>query len=160
MGKRGPAPEPSGLKLIKGNPGHRPINDKEPKPMPIFELPSPPKWLDRIAKGEWRRMGMILIKLGLLTEADLTSFAAYCAAYSRWRHCEDIVARHYRNEGTYSEMTSAGMRGSYKKQRHSDMITLEKSFAQMIALAQRFGMDPSSRTQIKVNRPIRTEDFL
>ena len=32
MGRRGPPPEPTPLKLWKGNPGKRPVNTREPVP--------------------------------------------------------------------------------------------------------------------------------
>ena len=32
MGRHGPAPEPTALKLVHGNPGKRPINKAEPRP--------------------------------------------------------------------------------------------------------------------------------
>jgi hypothetical protein len=32
MGKRGPSPKPTSLKVLQGNPGKRKINKSEPKP--------------------------------------------------------------------------------------------------------------------------------
>jgi hypothetical protein len=39
MGLRGPAPQPSALKLLWGNPGHRPVNVNEFKPAKTPEIP-------------------------------------------------------------------------------------------------------------------------
>ena len=153
MGKRGPAPEPTHLKIIKGNPGHRPLNEKEPKPCPIFKLPPAPKWMDKYAKAEWRRMGKILMRIGVLTEADLGSFTNYCCTYARWRHAEENVIAHFKEEGTY--LVGSG----FRKQRHPELITIEKALGQMLQFAQQFGMTPSARTSIKVDRPIDDKDF-
>ena len=154
MGKRGPAPEPTHLKIVKDNPGNRPLNYQEPKPCPIFKLPSAPRWFDKYAKKEWKYMGIILIKTGVLTEADMSTFEAYCCAHARWRHAEDEVLKYYRENGRMTE----GFLG--KRQRIPELVTLEKAFNQKITTAQRFGMDPSARTQIRVDRPISIDDFL
>ena len=51
----GPKPKPTKLKLLEGNPGRRPINDKEPKPKE--RLPQCPTHLSEEAKREWQRTG-------------------------------------------------------------------------------------------------------
>jgi hypothetical protein len=51
MGRRGPRPEPSSLKLLKGNPGKRPLNEREPKPP--AGAPEAPAHLDEEARREW-----------------------------------------------------------------------------------------------------------
>ena len=82
MGKRGPKKEPTVLKLIKGNPGKRPINKREPKPEP--GLPKCPAHLNDLAKLEWRRVAKELDSVGLLTKLDRAVLAAYCKAWGRW----------------------------------------------------------------------------
>ncbi len=32
MGQRGPAPKPTALRILEGNPGKRPLNASEPRP--------------------------------------------------------------------------------------------------------------------------------
>ena len=55
---RGRPPKPTALKLLHGNPGKRPISDREPKP-PKGETTCP-KHLDATAKTEWKRIGLLL----------------------------------------------------------------------------------------------------
>lgn len=86
MGKRGPKKEPTVLKLIKGNPGRRPINKREPKPN--LGLPKCPAHLNEVAKLEWRRVSRELSSVGLLTKLDRASLAAYCQAWGRWVDAE------------------------------------------------------------------------
>ena len=45
---RGRPPVPTNIKILMGNPGHRPLNNQEPQ-LPI-EAPECPDWLDE--KGE------------------------------------------------------------------------------------------------------------
>jgi phage terminase small subunit len=80
MGERGPAPKPTALVLLEGNPGKRPINHAEPKPR--LKTPCCPEHLDAEAKTEWKRLVRILRHMKLLTEADYISLANLCQAYS------------------------------------------------------------------------------
>lgn len=151
MGKRGPQKKPLELVKLTDYGDHHPINEDAPRPPKVFTLPSPPKWLDTYAKAEWKRMGEVLIRVGVLTETDLPAFAAYCSAYARWRRCEEHMVKVHKEVGAYTDR--------YKRGRHVEMVTLERSFEQMIRLAQSFGMTPSARTSIKVDRPIDDKDF-
>ena len=53
MGRRGPPPKPTALRLLQGNPGKRRLNDAEPKPKQ--SLPRCPDWLPANAKIECPR---------------------------------------------------------------------------------------------------------
>lgn len=61
MGLRGPAPKPTALRIIEGNLGHRPLNQREPKP--LVGEPDVPAHLSRDAKKEWRRLVPILLAM-------------------------------------------------------------------------------------------------
>lgn len=71
---------PTALKIIRGNPGKRPINGREPKP-PVAGLICPEHMSD-IAAGEWARIVPVLIDLGLATTADRSVLIAYCELYA------------------------------------------------------------------------------
>lgn len=51
----------------------------------------PPKWLDRASKREWRRIVKLVRDLGILTEADLNTLAAYCDATVRYVEASQTV---------------------------------------------------------------------
>ena len=55
---RGRKPKPTVLKVLSGNPGKRPLNDREPKAQ--AGIPEPLPWLDAEAQAEWRRVEDIL----------------------------------------------------------------------------------------------------
>jgi P27 family predicted phage terminase small subunit len=82
MGLRGPAPKPTALKLLQGNPGHRALNAAEPKP----EEKAPPCPLyireDPEAAKEWKRLTPILLRMRVLTEADATVLGSLCLTHS------------------------------------------------------------------------------
>src|ERR1700712_2576507 len=76
---RGRLPKPSRIKALTGNPGKRPLNAHEPRPVPA--LPECPPELGPVARQEWARLGAELSKLNLVTHLDRAALAAYCAAF-------------------------------------------------------------------------------
>jgi hypothetical protein len=68
------------LKLIKGNPGKRPLPKDEPQPDPA--IPEKPDYLDAEASKEWDRIVPELERLGLLTQLDRAMLVSYCQAWS------------------------------------------------------------------------------
>ena len=70
---RGRKPAPTYLKILKGNPGHRPLPRGEP--MPASAPTCPPDFLNAYAREEWARIGSELFRLGLLTKIDTSLFA-------------------------------------------------------------------------------------
>jgi len=90
MGKRGPKPKPTYLKLLEGNPGKQAVPRKEPKPEGVGRMPG---WLHEIAKRFWRRRAPELERLGLLTASDSETFAAVCQDYALWQVAEKELAK-------------------------------------------------------------------
>src|SRR5687768_8472895 len=88
----GRKPTPTALKVLRGNPGRRPVNPGEAKP--AVRLPSPPSHLSKEAKREWRRTGQFLLNLGLISELDRAAFAAFCTAWGRWVEAERALNEH------------------------------------------------------------------
>lgn len=80
MGIRGRIPQPTVLKIMRGNPGRRPLNRSEPRPAP--GVPDPPDFLSPAAQEEWRRVTDLLNRIGMLTELDRALLAAYCQAWA------------------------------------------------------------------------------
>lgn len=92
MAKPGPKPEPTYLKVVKGNPGKRPLNPREARFDPVN--PAPPAHLGRHGKAEWKRLAPLLASRGLLTAPDLGTFEALCEAYDDWRTASADVKKH------------------------------------------------------------------
>ena len=86
MGRRGPAPKPTALKRLQGNPGKRALNDSEPRP--TATMPRCPTHLQGEARAEWRRVARGLHDAGLLTQIDRAalhpSTAPHQADAIRW----------------------------------------------------------------------------
>lgn len=136
---RGPAPKPTALKVLSGNPGHRPLPKHEPRPR--RGVPPCPDWLDAIAKAEWRRVAPELDRLGLLTHVDLAALASYCQAYG-----DLVAARRDIAEHGYFQIVGEN---HYEQQRPAVALS-QKSMQLIKAFCAEFGLTPSSRSRINL----------
>jgi P27 family predicted phage terminase small subunit len=136
---RGRKPKPTVLKLLDGNPGKRPLNDREPR---VPEgVPDPPDWLDDEARAEWFRTVKVLSDMGLMSRADGTALAAYCTIYSRWVHAEAQVKKF----GTIVKSPDKNfpMTSPY-------LTVANQSLEAMRKFLVEFGLTPSSRSRIRL----------
>jgi P27 family predicted phage terminase small subunit len=127
------------------------LNEAEP----VFSgSTTPPKHLDRIAKNEWRRLASRLNVHKMLTPADRTAFAAYCAAYST----------HVRAELALSKKPSLAYKTPGGVLRPWPEIQINnQALAQMHRFLTEFGLTPSSRSRLDIHTPKEgdsDEDFL
>ncbi len=135
----GRRPKPTALKLLAGNPGHRPINDAEPD-APAAR-PDAPDYLDEVASTEWDRVCGILAQMGLLSSADRSALAAYCVCYSRWVDAEKKV----KQSGTIVKSPDKGV------PIYSPYLNVaNRAMEQMVKLSVEFGLTPSSRSRIRL----------
>src|SRR5690606_3515609 len=88
---RGRKPPPTTLRLLKGNPGRRPLPANEPKAKP--KAPPCPAHLDAQARRERRRTVRQLEPLRLHTKSDRAALAAYCQAWRRWVQAEEMIRK-------------------------------------------------------------------
>ena len=155
MGRRGPAPKPTRLRIIEGNPSRRPLNHDEPKPKPI--APKCPAWLDKEAKREWKRVAPELEALGLLTVVDGATLAGYCQAYSRWLQAEQAISTHFKATGklTYGYTNK---NGSTNELAIPEIAIAQKYLALVKAFCAEFGLTPSSRSRMSVRRTEAEDD--
>lgn len=81
----GRRPKPTALKVLRGNPGKRPLNSHEPTPPPAasaFDTPPPELATDPAAAAEWARVVPILRRCGIITEAERAALVALCQQWS------------------------------------------------------------------------------
>ena len=144
---RGRKPKPTTLKILEGNPGRRPLNNREPQAP--AEVPECPDFLDDEARAEWFRMAKVLQDMGLLSLADQAALAAYCVVYSRWVTAERQVQR----LGTIvkSPQKNFPMKSPYLTVADQALETMRKFMVE-------FGLTPSSRSRIRVPKASRAAD--
>ena len=136
----GTRPKPTRLKLLAGNPGKRPLNEREPQPTLVASLPKPPRHLSAAGREEWLRVGDFLLRTRVLTEADLTALSAYATFYGRWMAAECEIKR----KGI---LVPAGKNSKVRMQ-NPMLAVANKAFQQVSQLLGEFGLTPSSRTRI------------
>jgi P27 family predicted phage terminase small subunit len=142
----GPRPTPTYLKLLRGNPGKRRLNQNEPQPRIPAKAPPPPVFLSDIAKKEWRRVSGELFNLRLLTAIDVAALAVYCESFARWRTATEVLAAMAaRDDQTHGLLikTKAGDAAV------NPLIWIANSAARdMVRYAGEFGMSPAARSRI------------
>jgi len=139
MAQRGRKPKPTGIKLLEGNPGKRPLNLNQPQP--VKKAPVCPEWLEGEAKKEWERLENQLEGLGLLTGADMGAFAGYCQAYARWKEAEEFISQH----GVVVKTKS----GYWQQVPH---VSIAQTYLKiMCRFCEQFGLSPSSRSRLIID---------
>jgi P27 family predicted phage terminase small subunit len=137
---------PGHLKVIRGNPGHRPI-PAEPEPEIPENMPAPPDFLAPLAKDEWWSIGPHLVRLGLLTAVDLACFAVYCQSVADWRAAREVLASMAeRDPTTHALLVKRGSDGSPMR---NPLVTIASNAANdMLRYASEFGLTPVARSRI------------
>ena len=136
MGKRGPQPAPTAIKLLKGT--YRPCRAPKNEPKPKVEAPSCPSWLRREAKAEWKRLVPGLLKDGLLTKRDRALLTAYCDAWADLHQFEKIL-----QEDGVTYVTGGGIIAQ-----HPMVVAKHKAREQVNKLGAKFGLSPTDRCQV------------
>lgn len=135
MGKRGPIATPSALNDLKGNPGKRQTNKKEPK----FDLTDkgkkPPMFLGADGKKEWKRILPLLEKNGLITDADYMALASYCQSVDTFIKAEKTK----RAEG----ITTTTKNGVVIQ--HPAVGMANTALSYILKFGKEFGLTPASR---------------
>ena len=134
---RGRKPTPINLRLIKGNPGKRPIPE-EPKPPPA--VPDKPDWLDEEASKEWDRVVPQLMALGILSRLDRAILVAYCTAWSNVLR----LSQELEDVGWWIPTGEGG------RKRNPAAASFREACERLQKTAAEFGMTPSSRVRLAV----------
>lgn len=150
MGKRGPAPKPTNLRLLHGDHPER-VNRDEPVPANAVEPIRPPSWLSTAARNTWARYAPDLIRQRVLTAWDVEAFAHWCDAVARRRKAVAEIAKQ-------GEVVESGTRIV----RNPWVLVLSQADAQAQRWGARFGLTPSDRSQLNVGESRRgpTDDLL
>lgn len=138
MGKRGPAPAPTNLRVIRGDRKDR-INADEPQPRE--GIPACPIDASPDVHEIWAYTIDQLDHMKIVTLADRDTLHAYCEAVVLHRDACRAIAR----EGLITE----GMNGGWVKH---PAIQIQRDAAMLLrAFAQEFGLTPSARSTIKMH---------
>jgi len=135
---RGRKPTPTFLKLITGNPGHRPINRDEPEPE--GDLRDPPDWFTPRQRILWDQT-IRAAPPGLLRLLDATLLETFIVAKSLHEDSAKKVAEY----GAVIRAPGSGvpMRSPFVGIMNQQAQVLGKCIAEM-------GFSPTSRSRVKI----------
>lgn len=141
----GRRPTPTALKLVKGNPGKRAMNKKEPKP--AREAPSCPAHLTDEAKVAWGRLTVLLDRMGVLTEADAFALERLCDCYADILACRELIERDGRTYTTLDQNSNTLIKNN------PAVNQLRAADAQFKSYLVEFGLTPAARTKVNAKEP-------
>ena len=145
--KPGPAPKPTALKRLAGNPGKRRLSDREPQPERT--LPAMPRGLRRRAKKFWQEHSEKLDRLGVLTEVDGPAFT--------------MMAIHYETAwDAYQQIKQDGLLLEDKNdvaRKHPLLQVMRENSAAFLRYAAHFGLTPSARSRLEIGEPPDQDDY-
>jgi|WetSurMetagenome_2_1015567.scaffolds.fasta_scaffold636550_2 P27 family predicted phage terminase small subunit len=136
MGKRGPRPIPTSLKIVRGTARGKDKHRHEPTPR-VISLRCP-KDLPEEAQRIFRRLSKVLIPLGLLTVADHETFELMCLHGGLARRAAIEMAK----EG----LTVKDERNLDRKSPLNQMLKEHSDAYRRYAAL--FGLSPSARSEI------------
>lgn len=153
MGRRGPRPEPTKLKILRGNPGCRALNAEEPEP-PTDGIVMPPH-LGEVAAARWAELLPMLQSTRVMTRADVEALARYCDTYEWWL----AVRAKLKKEGDTYPILNDGGEIKYIAQRPEVSIA-HKLSQQLRQLEADFGLSPAARVSLKVEPDAKSESTI
>lgn len=109
----------------------------------LEKIPSAPRRLNRQAKKAWRDIGTMLVKTNTLQNIDLAVFEELANLFGWCRYFRNKLDDGPEAFAVTSERLAYEKKAKYW---HSEYQRYHKLFTD---LARRFGMDPSSRSQVQ-----------
>jgi P27 family predicted phage terminase small subunit len=137
VGRRGPAPKPTALRVLHGDKASR-INLAEPRPRDV--PPERPPWLSAGAAEEWDRIAPDLARMGTAKAIDAAGLAAYCEAVARFRTANDMLAQ--------SQVLIVD-RDQRPRVNPALRVARDASY-EMRMWAREFGLTPSARSPLRI----------
>lgn len=144
MGKRGPKPKPTALRVFEGDPGNLLGKRKgETQPPSPPEPPAPPEWLGDVGRAIWAQVAPTLHRIGCLTESDQKILSLYCEAWEEFfgarKEIEEFGATAYTDKGTCYQHPAVGRKN--------------KAIQRIRQIGGDFGMSPAARVGLNIQPP-------
>ncbi len=140
---RGRRPTPTALKVLTGNPGHRPLGDvmtREPQPE-RSGFQEPPDHITGVAREFWYAHGPVFEKMGTLTDADWPVFEDLCLSHEE---------KHYLTERINYLQSRKRKTTAQKQELMAQCSIRRKVIEQFRKLANEFGGTAVSRPRIRL----------
>ncbi len=146
MGRRGPPPTPTESLKLRGSTLVTKRRQRSETKGPSG-IPTCPDWLDGDGKTMWKTLVPLLEGMAVLTRIDGNALARYCRLWSRWRKAESFIDQH----GEMYPLKDDSGKVKYMQQ-WPQVAIANKLAQQLTRLEQEFGMTPSARSRIQIER--------
>ncbi len=136
------------MKVLRGNPGQRKVNQNEPKP-PVGAVEMPVR-LSPSAALVWQALAPVALAMGTLTTADVDAFATLCELQATFQLAASEKARAGFSLFLVTTMIdSAG--NEHQNIKEHPAIRLERNTAAALRpYYEKFGLEPVGRARISV----------
>ncbi len=131
---------PTKLKILRGNPGKRPLNMDQPEPRELDSIPMPPRDMPLEGKAHWNDLAPKLLEKGMLTEWDIGAFTMLCLCWARNKQAEANVQK------IGLTQTSPTTGRTFPNPCVAIALASNKDYMQWCA---RFGLTPADRDKVK-----------
>lgn len=139
MGRRGPPPKQTTLRVLHGERPYR-INQDEPQPPP--GLPEVPAELDETGRAVWDHVVAELDAMGLIRRTDAQQLHAYVEAVRLHAQVSVMVQK----AGPLIKDRDGSLRTN-------PAVRIQREAARtMLAFAREFGLTPAARVQLTTER--------
>lgn len=136
---RGRKPVPTHLKVVRGNPGKRSLNENEP--MPTGDLIDAPSWMAEKQKQGWN-YAIENAPTGLLKKLDGSVLAVWVVAEDLHRRASEMVEKF----GILTKTPNTGL------PMQSPYLPIVNRQAQiMLKAAEQLGFSPASRSRVQIS---------
>ncbi|MHB9839972.1 phage terminase small subunit P27 family [Paraburkholderia terrae] len=136
---------PTALKLVRGNPGKRPIPAAEARPSRDVQVPD---WLSPAALRHWPVIAEPLHAAGLLTAIDTTALGLFCESFILWKDANDKLLK-------FGPVVK-GAAGYPVRSPYMRIVSQQSEL--MLRILAEFGMTPASRTRVTASKPDAEDD--
>lgn len=144
MGKRGTKRLPDTVKIARGTLRDDRTGDPDLKPQPKMAAGVlPPEFLKDRGLATWEKTRTQLLDLGVLSEIDVSAFGMYCRCDDEIAWCDKVL-----EEQGHFFTSETGYVGQHPAvNQRFKWIDLKRRYE------AEFGMTPSSRSSVIVNKP-------
>ena len=135
---KGRKPVPSHLKVLRGNPGKRALNSREPQP--AGDLVEPPEFMSEAQKQGWS-YAIENAPRGLLKKLDRSVLAAWVIAENLHRRASEMVEK-------FGILTKAPNTGLPMQSPYLPIVNRQAVI--MLKAAEQLGFSPASRGRVQI----------
>lgn len=146
---RGRKPTPTVLRVLRGNPGKRPVNTNEPEPEDLSTVCPEEIAENDDARKEWFRTIVPAIHTRQITSADRAMAIAHCELWATWR--SQLAAA-----GKHAHVVAVG-KNNYPTPNPARGMA-NKTFFLLKQVDAELGLTPTSRSRVTKGKGAPTVD--